>query len=281
MDWQFFTSISVIASSTLVIIQRVILRNQKTDPIAFVLLTQLINSIVMTIIAILNGWKMPDLSLYWFPMLVTFVLYGGGHILYAHTLKRVEASVFSILLATSTVWVMAMGVIVFDEIIGLREIIGALLIFASIVLLTERTGKIKLDRSIVMGLVMGLIFGIASAAWVYVGKLADSLTWIALSAIGPGLVVLFIQPRAVLKIKPLLTKSVLAKMALLSASFGVANLAMLIAYKSGPITSVAPLLQTNILVTVLLGIVFLGERARLLHKIGAGIVCLLGVLLLI
>lgn len=217
----------------------------------------------------------------WLPILLTFVLYGSGHILYAHTLKRVEASVFTTLLATSTVWIMVMGTVVYHEKIGVLQLLGALLIFASIGMLAEHTGRIKLDKSIVIGLVMGLIFGIASAAWVYVGKGTDPLTWVALSAIGPGLVVLLVRPQAVLKIKPLLTKPVLIKMACIAASFGIANLAVLGAHSRGSVTVVAPLLQTSIIVTALIGIFFLGERKRLWHKTAAAVICFSGVLLII
>lgn len=282
MNWQILVIISVLASSVLVILQRVLLRHQKTDPIAFVLFTQLINSAVMLIVALVVGFKLPDLSLLWFPILLTFVLYGGGHILYANTLKRVEASVFSTLLATSTVWVMVMGAIVFHEHINILQIMGAVLIFVSIGLLVERTSKLKpkLEKSVVMGLLMGVVFGVASAAWVYVGKQSDAVTWIALSALGPGLVVLLLRPKSVLKMRPLLTKSVLSKMLVLAASFGIANLAMLAAYKRGSITLIAPLLQTSIIVTVLIGIAFLGERTKLWHKLAAAVVCFVGVLII-
>lgn len=281
MSWQLLVIISVLTSSLMVIMQRVLLHNDKSDPVAFTVFSKLLGAAVLFVIALSTGFVWPDFSQYWFCILLTFVLYSGGHLLYSYTLKRVEASVFSTLLATSTVWVMIMGYIVFDESIHPEQLLGALLILISVGMLAERSGKLKIDKGILMGLLIGVVFGVASAAWVYVGKHTDVESWNAISAAGPALFILLINPRSIKKMKPFLSGSLLSKMLVLALASGICNLTMLAAYQKGQVSSVAPLMQTSVLVTVVLGVVFLKERTRLWQKSLAAMVCFLGVVLIV
>jgi uncharacterized membrane protein len=81
--------------------------------------------------------------------------------------------------------------------------------------------------------------------------------------------------------KPFFTKQVLIKMGFLAVSFSICNLAMLAAYQKGRVSTVSPLMQTSLIVTVILGVVFLKERNRLWQKSLAALICFLGVVLIV
>jgi drug/metabolite transporter (DMT)-like permease len=281
MDWQILTAISVLTLSISILLQRVLLHKDKSDPIAYVVIFQGLVGTLTVFFAISQGFQMPNFGEYWLPIVATVVLYSAGHIAYAKTLQTVEASAFSILFATSAIWIMLISFLLFQERLSIEQLIGALLIFASVGMLAERSGKLKLDKGVLLGLLTGLLFGLATVAWVYVGKSTDTASWTALSFLGPSLLVLSINPKCIPKIKPLLSGRTLARIIILGSLISISTLTLLAAYKIGQASLVAPLQQTSIVITVLLAIIFLSEKTRLWQKGVAAMVCFFGVLLIL
>lgn len=281
MTWQLLTAMSVITLSISVLLQRALLHKDKSDPIAYVIVFRGLVAVIIALYALVHGFHMPDWSRLWPQMLLTMLLYGAGHIAYAKTLQRVEASVFTILFATNAIWVMLMGILLFHEHLNITQLFGVLLIFASVGLLVERKGQLKLDTGILQGLLTGLLFGFATITWIWVGKYTDAASWSALSFGGPSLVVLLANPKAVSKMKPFLSRGAFARMALLGVLFGISAVTLLNAYQSGKATVIAPLQQTSIIFTIVLAIIFLNERTRLWQKAIAAAVCFIGVLLIV
>jgi drug/metabolite transporter (DMT)-like permease len=278
MDWQIFVVINLIAASLLVPLQRLMLRRDESDPITFTVVSQALTGLILVPFMLANGLKLPDLGKYGVTIVAMFALYAVGHYLYAHMLKRVEASVFSTLLNTSMIWIVAMGYLVLDEAIHASDVIGAGIILASVFMLMEhRKGKLQLETSILLGVLLGLIFGVAFSMWVYVGKGSDLLTWTTLSFFGTPLIFLGLKPRVARKAKHFFSGKLLPRMLTLAVVWAIGNLASLAAYKGGNVSTIAPLLQTSAILSVLVSIVFLHERSRLRWKIAASVVCFVGV----
>ncbi|QQS69625.1 DMT family transporter [Candidatus Saccharibacteria bacterium] len=282
MSWEIFVIINLITASLLVPLQRLLLRNEKTEPISFIVVSQLLTGTLLIPFVLVNGFHMPDLSKYGFLVAAMFLLYSLGHYLYAYTLKRAEASIFSTLLGTSTIWVVAMGYLVLHEALNMFDVLGAVIILTSLLMLMERKKrKIHVEKSVAMGLLVGLIFGIASSMWVYIGKHSDLLTWTMISFFGTPLIFLLIRPKLAQTAKHLISGDLLLKMLFLAVIWAVDNLASLAAYQRGNVSIIAPLLQTSAILSVIIAIIFLGERERLRWKIVAAVVCFVGVALII
>lgn len=281
MPWQLLTGLSVLTFSVSMVLRRVLLRHETTDPVAYVIIFQGMVGVLTGIYALLHGFHMPDFGQYWLPMLVTVLLYAAGHLISTVAFRRLEASIFSVLFATSAVWTMAAGLILFSDRLSFLQVVGTLLVFASVVLLIDRRGLRTLDRGLAFGLLTSALFGLATAGWAYVGRHADVPSWTALSFIGPSLAVLVLRPQAVLRMRPFLSGHLLAKMLALGAIFSVSSLASLFAYRDGNVGVVAVLQQTGIIVTTVLGVVFLHERTRLRRKALAAAICFAAVLLIV
>jgi drug/metabolite transporter (DMT)-like permease len=282
MSWEIFVVINLITASLLVPLQRLLLRREETDPITFIVVSQGLTGAILVPFTLIHGFQLPDLGKYGLLIIAMFALYSVGHYLYAHTLKRVEASVFSTLLNTSTIWVISMGYLVLHEALHLSDVVGAVIIMMSVFMLIERKKhKLHLEKSILMGLLVGLIFGIASSMWVYIGKHSDLLTWTMMSFFGTPLIFLIAKPGIVQKAKHFFSGRLLPRMLILAVVWAVDNLASLAAYQHGKVSMIAPLLQTSAILSVLVAIIFLGERSRLRWKIAASVVCFIGVVLII
>ncbi len=281
MSWLLFTAISVLGLSISILLQRVLMHTHKADPVAYTVLFQGLVGVLLAALVLITGFRLPNLDGLWLPALGCIVLYGLGHIVYAKTLQKVEASVFSILYATHAVWLMVIGLLFFNESLTVWQIIGAVLIFSSVALLVNLR-RLSLDRGTLLGLATGVIFGLAIAMWSYVGRYTDALSWSAVSFIGSALVALAVYPTSVRKMKLLVSKAVLPKMAFLAVFYAIGSVAMLYAYKEGTFSVVSPLRQVGIIVTVLLALLFLpAERNRIPRKLVAAGICFIGVIAVI
>ncbi|HYH74598.1 MAG TPA: DMT family transporter [Candidatus Saccharimonadales bacterium] len=282
MSWQLLTAISVLGLSASVLLQRVLLHNNKTDPYAYAVVFQGIVGVLLTAIAVLAGFSLSNIHTVLAPAATAIVFFGIGHIAYARTLQRVDASNFSVLFATQAVWIMLLGILFFDERLALQQIIGTLLIFGAVAIIVPNLRSLSLDKGTLLGLLTGLLFGIAITAWSYVGRHTDGLSWAAISFVGTAIVTLLVRPKTLHSLRPLFASKLLARLTLLGAFYGIGSLAMLFAYKEGTFTEVTPLRQTGIVVTVLLALLFLkNERVNIPRKVIAALACCAGVILLV
>lgn len=282
MSWELYTAISVIGLSISIILQRVLIHKDKLDPVAYAVFFQAIVACVISVFVLAAGFKLPNISHYLVPAIGSIVLFGAGHIVYAKTLQKVEASVFSIYFATHALWVMLLGVFLFDEKLTLLQLLGAIFIFASIGLVVKSFRAMRLDKGALLGLSTGILFGAAITAWSYVGRHTDTLSWAAVSFAGASLAALIFSPRAVNRMAPMLSPRVLLRILLLGIFYAVGSVAMLYAYKTGTFSLVSPLRQAGIIVTTVLALIVLSsERVQIRRKLVASVICTLGVLLLI
>lgn len=282
MSWQLLTVISVLSLSVSVILQRMLIHKDKTDPFAYAIIFQAIVGVLLMTFALLHGFTLPGIQGLIAPAAISILCFGIGHIFYAKTLQKVEASAFSVLFATQAVWTMLLGILLLQERMSGLQIAGTVLIFISVGILAKNFRALLKDRGTILGLTTGLLFGVAIYFWSYVGRHTDGISWAAISFVATSLVLLIAQPSAVRKIKPLLRPATLTKLLLLGVFYGLGSLTMLFAYKYGTFAIVSPLRQTSIIFTVLLALTLLpGERNHIGKKLLAAAICTLGVMLII
>jgi drug/metabolite transporter (DMT)-like permease len=282
MSWQLFTAISVITLSASVVLQRILLSKDKLDPYAYVVIFQAIVGSILMLFTQIFGFKLPGIENYILPAALSIVAFGLGHISYAKTLQLVEASAFSVLFATQAVWIMLLGILLFNESLTYIQIIGTVLIFGSVLLLVKNLSALQLDKSTFWGLLTGLFFGIAITSWSYVGRYTDPLSWAAISFVATAIVAYLVRPQTVRKIPELLSRNIILKLLVLGVLYAVGSLTMLYAYREGTFSVVTPLRQTSIIITVLFALLFIkAERNRISRKLMAAALCFVGVILIV
>ena len=283
MSWQLLTAISVLGLSVSIVLQRILLHGDKINPYAYAAVFQAMVGILLTVAAVIVGFSLPGIEQVWVPVLISSVAYGLGHILYAKTLQKVEASAFSVYFATHAIWMMLFGVLLFHEQLTYWQTAGALLIFAGVLTLVKRPAQLLTDSGSLYGLLTGLLFGIAITAWAYVGRHTDTLSWAAISFLLPVVVVFLVRPKTIKSISSVFRKpSMTWKLIVLALFYGIGSLAMLYAYKEGALAVISPLRQTGIIVTTFLALLFISaERHNIKRKLLAALLCFAGVVALI
>ena len=279
-SWPVLVAISVVTYAVSVLLQKVILRHDKSNPVAFAIVFQTLVGVVIAIAALFHGFVMPDLAKYWSNMSVMVVLYGAGNIIIFNSLKLVDASTFTILFASRAFWTIVGALLFLGEHYTWARLVGAVLIVISIVLVSWKKRKLEFGKGELLGLLAGLVFGVAFVNDAFIVQNSDVLSYEALAFLLPTLAILLAQPRSVKHIPHLLKGSFLTKLLVLSILYGVSAVTVFMAYKVGRNASqIAPLVQTTTIVTVVLSIVFLKEKTALLRKSFGAAISFIGVVL--
>lgn len=276
--WPALVAVSVLAYSVSVLLQKVTLKGKRVDPITFAIIFQLFAGIAIGIGAILHGFVMPDFARYWPNFLLMIALYAIGDVVMFKSLKLIDASTFTILFASRGLWSIAGALLFLGEIYTWTRLLGALLIILSILVISRHHKKNKQSRGEWYGLLTALCFGIAFVNDAFIIQNSDVLSYETLGFLLPAIPLLLIFPKSAAKIPKLVQSKLLPKLIALSVLYAVSAVSLYFAYKIGRnAAQIAPLAQTTTLVTVILSVIFLKERAALLRKTVGAVLGFIGI----
>ncbi|MDP2873809.1 MAG: EamA family transporter [bacterium] len=282
MNWQLLLAISVSTYAVSILLQRILLKDDKSDPVAYSIVFQLVTGLVILVYALVRGFSVPNLLPILPNLILMTFLYGVGNVLIFKSLKAGEASEFTIVFATRVFWTIAAAIFFLGEAFSLRQGIGTLLIIASIILVSWKDKRFRLGKGGLSGLGAALCFGLAFANDAFILRNFDVPSYLAIAFIVPALMVWLFNPRAAKNMLPLFEKAMLKKLLVLAVLFAVSAITIFLAYQVGKnAAQIAVLGQTATIVTVLLAIVFLREKNDILKKIAGAAISLLGVILVL
>ena len=274
MSWQLLILISVVLYSISVLLQRVILKENESQPIAYSMFFQLLVGIVIGII----GFLFADMTLpsnltplFWNLLLMT-VLYAFSNVFIFKSLKQTEASKFTIVFATRAFFTVLASSLLLQEFLTGSQFLGALLIFSGVVLVNLKSSKFSLDRGSLFALLGALAFGLANTNDRYLLKSFNIYPYITLAFIAPFFLMSVIYPKELKHIKLFLGKKVLKKVLLLSVVYAFSAVAFFGALQvSNNSSQVASVNLTSVIITVILSAIFLKERSNLYQKIAGAV----------
>lgn len=207
------------------------------------------------------------------------ILYGAGNVLIFKSLKIVEASEFTIVFTTRSLWTILAAVVFLGESFSSTRLVGTGLILSSVALVSWQKG-LKLSHGTLISLLAALSFGLAFVNDAFMIRNFDVPSYLAFAFIIPALAVWAVTPNSTSKIKTMLTKDFMVKLGILGILYAVSAITIFLAYQIGRnAAQIAPLNQTATIVTVVLAIVFLKEKAQLARKIIGAALSFIGVVL--
>lgn len=281
MNWQIILAISVVTYSISVLLQRILLKNNKSDPIAYSIVFQLLTGIMIGAYAAFNGFNIPDLVPLIPNLILMTILYGAGNVFIFSALKIIDASEFTILFASRAMITIIGAIIFLKESFSTQQALGTLLIILSVVLVSWKKQRLAFNKGVIFSSLAALSFGLAFTNDAFILNNFDVPSYLTIAFIAPSLAVWAIYPRSTIKMKPLLEKRTLWKLGLLGFFYAISAITIFLAYQIGRNASqIAPLSQTATIITVLLSIIFLKERTGLLNKLLGAIISFIGVILI-
>ncbi len=279
MTWQLFLGLSIFAEVSGRLIQRVILRDDKSDPIAYTIVFQLLGGIFIGVYALFTGFVIPNLQ----PVLLNFalmpVLYGSANIFIFKSLQLTEASIFTVLFASRSLWLIMGAILLLHENFSTQQFIGAMLIIASVIIISWKRQQIRLQKGEFFAILAAFLLASSTLNDTYIIKAFNVPSYLTLQYLITSIVIWALYPKKTKKIIALAKNNVINKIALLAIAYGAASITYLSAYKLGNnAAQIGTIFQISSILTVLLAIVILKEKSAIPIKIIAAILSFIGVL---
>jgi drug/metabolite transporter (DMT)-like permease len=226
------------------------------------------------------GWKLPAS---WWPVLLLItasIFFGISDRINTTVRSGIEASTYSIIRQLTTVFMIIAGFLFFREPFIIRQALGATLIVISNIIIFWRPHQ-KINKYFLMGVGSNLLLAVALFIDVNISEQFNLPFYLMVSLATSVPVVMIVSrvgPKKV--IKEWKANKRIRYMLIVGASGGGLMLTGLLAYQTGQVSIVAPLLALTVLANVIVGYIFLRERDYMPRKILAACLIIIGIILL-
>ena len=281
LNWFVLTIISCISGSLVSILQKIAFKEKNADPSAFNAYFQFLTGIIIFPIAVLNiGAITYDVNI-WAIFILSGFLFASSNVLYFYGFKATEVSKVGILTSTYSIWVLVGGVIFLNEVLTFKKIIGVMLIAIGVITIYWIKNGFKglgiPQLFIVLYQMVLVILGLIDRYLLnYFSQIA---TYLFATSIFASICTIIIKPKAIKQIRPLL-KPDRGNLLIITSAFlsCLSVFSFFAAMKAGgEISRIGPIWQLSVILTVLLGIIFLKERENYFRKIVGATIVFIGV----
>lgn len=281
MSWLYLTLFSVILSSVASILQRVLMKDDKSNPYSYTIVFHFLLGFLILVAGLIQGSNFSLFSGNIYVLFLAAALWGICQVFLFKALQLVEVSELTIMSGLRVVITILASIFFLNQVFTGLNILGTLLILASTFLVANFGKGFKLNKGFAYTLAMTFFGGLAIVADSANVQHYDVLAYSTYSNFLSGLFILAFYPKALQQWKHFVQPNFLVKMvplAVFSASQGVLYL-LALSY-GGNTAQVGTIRQASVIVTVLLAIIFLKERSNLGRKFIAAILVTIGVILL-
>jgi len=282
MSWQILILINVVTYSIGVLLQRLIVKEDKADPIAFSILFQLLVGIIVGIYGfIFEDMSIPPLAPLAINLILMAVLWGLANIFNFSALKVTEASVFTIIFSTRGIFTTLASGYFLGEFLNSKQWLGSFFILLGIVLVSIKPKGFKFTKKELLSLLTAMAFGFANTNDRILLSSFNLYPYVSLAFIVPAFAVALYRPKSVLNIGNFIKKGVIEKTILVAVVFAASSLAYFKALQITPNSSqVASISVSGVILTVLLSIIFLKEGDRMPQKLLGSVASFVGLVLM-
>ena len=281
MSWLLFTLVGLILGSFSTILRRLLMQDDKNDALASVVVFQFMGFGIVLIFALLNGSGVPDITVHPVNYLAQAILWGTASYCIFKATKYLEAAEVSIIATLSSIVTIITAVVFLHEIFTLPRIIGTVLIIAAVIMVSYKTQKFKLNKGVWYALMYCLVSGVAITNDTFLLKSTGVFSLLTVGWLTPGIFLLIVQPRVIKKLGYILNWSRLKKLFTMTLVYALGGISFYYAIAvGGQASQVNTISQSGIILTTLLGALFLNERDSLGKKFVSAFIVVLGVFLL-
>ncbi len=282
MLWQISAIISVVFSSTASLLQRLLMKDDRSDPIGYAIIFQLLLGFASLLFAILFGkFVFPPITKMPMYFVISAVLWAAYTIFSFNAIKRLNAGEVTILISSSSLITIILGILLLHESMRIQLAIALLFVFGALLIVTTEKLNFSSRKGVIFALIASLCSGIAVVNDAVILKSYEAFSFMAIMSFLPGILLLMVFPKRINKIIPVLDIRFALTMILFSVIYSIQGITYYFAFTKGaPISQLAPITRASVVLTVILAAIFLKERSQLTRKFLAAILMTIGVVLL-
>lgn len=276
MTWLIYVSISIASIAIANIFQRIAMVKKDSDPIVSAIVFQFLATIVTFIFTFFKGFYLPSVNLLPY-FIIPSVFYAFGTLFIFKAIKRIEASEASIISGIGSLATIISAFLFLNERLRIIQIAGVFLIILAIFLVNRIKGKVKLDRGLMLALIGNSFYGLAVTGDTFILRSYDAVSYTPVIFLLPGIILCIIYYSKLKKIVSNIKEGFDLNLIIYSVLYGIQAVTYFLAIENGALASqISTVFKIEIVLTVILGAVFLKERKYLPLKLIALILALGG-----
>jgi len=280
MSWQLLIGLSVLFYSVVVLLQKTILKQKQTQPIAFSIAFQLACGLIALIVGFLSqnlSWPV-NLNLLWLNLILAAFLYGFGNTLLFKSLHLIEASKLTIIFASRAPFTILASTLLLHEILSPKQLFGALLILLGTVFVSYKSNKLVFGKGEVFAVLAAMCFGFAVTNDRFIIQSIPVYSYMVYAFLSSAILMAIIYPQQIKPIKLFMNQSVFPRFFLVSLLYFLVGLTFYSALSIGNSSQIGTINLTSVVIIVLLSIIFLKERDNLFKKLLGALISFIGLL---
>jgi len=277
MNWIILSVLAGLFFALSRVIARTVLKKQ-SDPLAYTAIHDFVAGLVLLPL-LLFGFHLPEKGITWvfFGLIVVFAFLCDWLTFLA--LKKIDISVYKVVIQIRHVLVLFGGFLFFSEALTLWKSIAVVLIISGVFIAAYKKQRFSWSGGVVLAMLSTFL---AVIAFMFVKVVITDFSETALASLELmtiGLLAFSFLGFNVKKIKKEMKLN--AKGIILSGFlFGIFEVLLFSALKIGDISKVIPVTQVSLVFAVLMGIFFLKERERVPQKLAGMVVIIIGIILM-
>ena len=283
MSWQLLVGVSVLLYSVNGLLHRVLMKKENSDPYAQTVAFYGIVGLFALLIAVFRGGFHYQISTGQLPLFVLIaIVAGAASVVGFKALKLIEASELSILLSSSRLWVVLGAFIFLQEGFSIQKLLGTVIILFGIATSQWNKHNFTMNQGVILALLAAFFYATTELISFFILRNFDATSFAVYTNWLPILALLLVRPKSIKKLSFYFKRNNAINIALVSISDVLATLFLFYAYQTGRNASqIGPIMATQTILTVLLGIIILKERNNMTKKIMGAVVVVVGVLLVL
>lgn len=221
----------------------------------------------------------PDQFLLFIPLTLCATI---GPVLLFRAFQLLDASENTILQSSQKLWMVFGAFIFLKEPFSFQKIIGTAVIILGITIALWKKKKFKINNGVFLVLLATLFYAGMDLISYYIVRDFDAISFIVYVCYLPVITLLLIRPQTIKKLAYYFKPKHALCVTVLSLSDTVGSICTFYAYQIGRnVAQIAPLMGLITIISVILAVVFLKERANLINKIIGATIVVMGALLVL
>ncbi|MBI5150972.1 MAG: DMT family transporter [Candidatus Pacebacteria bacterium] len=284
LSWQLLITINVVFYSISTLLQRVVLKENQSRPIAFAIFFQCMVGLFIGVAGLFTGqMQIPSSIMQMLPnLLLMTIMYAVFNILTFSALKYTEASLFTIILASRAFFTIAASTFFLKESLTMFQIVGTcFIIFGIIVANLHGAKQIKIGKGEIFAGLAALFLGLANTNDRIILQSIPLYPFLTMAFLLPAIITAAVFPREVPHIIMFFNKTIIIKTMSVALFYGLAATTFFAGLQATTNSSqFATISLTSTILIVILSMVLLKERDNLWKKIAGTGLSFLGLLLM-